>query len=546
LERLSEVAGILEKNIAAAASAIQDALAHEQRARRRGLLQGIDARIKLVVLFASILTASLTGRIEVLLALYAAATILAALSRLGLAYFTGRVWIFIPLFSGLIALPALFLTPGETIAALGPFTITGEGAHTALLLILRVLASVSWTVLLILSTPWNTVLDALRAFRLPGFIATLLSMSYRYLLLLLRAASELFLARKSRILGPMPFKEELGFVSRSAGFLFLRSLSLAEGVQMAMMSRGYEYSHIDKIHGQDMRRSGSAGSPDSSTISRESEREKEIESHEAAFSLSNVRFIYPDGIPAIDIEHLVIEARACTVLLGPNGSGKTTLLKIFNGLLFPGSGEVKIFGEPLTERKLDNNEFRRSFRGRIGFVFQDPDIQCFSPTVREELAFGPVQRGLEPDEIDRRVFDALEMLGIASIADRYPYRLSGGEKKRVSIASILTLEPDIYLMDEPTANLDPATEGALIDLLADLTKAGKTMIIATQDLLLARHIADRAVVLGPDGSLMAAGPADEILDNREIVERAGLMHGHRVKHRQIASDEKHTHYTEEE
>ena len=264
------------------------------------------------------------------------------------------------------------------------------------------------------------------------------------------------------------------------------------------------------------------------------------------FELTDVRFSYPDGVLGVEIDSLRIRGGVCTILLGANGSGKSTLLKMLDGLLFPSRGEIRAFREPLTERGLSGRERQRSFRSRVGFVFQDADIQCFSPTVRDELAFGPLQLGLERQEVDRRVRDALGTLRIESLADRYPYRLSGGEKKRVAIASVLTIDPDVYLLDEPTANLDPSTEGILIDLLGRFLDEGKTLVIATQDLLLARHIGDRVVLLGPDRRLAADDDIEPLLARTELLQRTGLAHSHRHPHRRASAGYRHSHYTEEE
>jgi cobalt/nickel transport system ATP-binding protein len=265
-----------------------------------------------------------------------------------------------------------------------------------------------------------------------------------------------------------------------------------------------------------------------------------------AFELEGVRFSYPDGVLGVEIDSLGIRRGVCTILLGANGSGKSTLLKMLDGLLFPERGEVRAFGEPLSEAELEGGERGHLFRSRVGFVFQDADIQCFSPTVREELAFGPLQQGLTEDEVDLRVRNALTALRLESLADRYPYRLSGGEKKRVAIASVLTIDPDVYLLDEPTANLDPSAEGILIDLLGGFSRQGKTLVIATQDLLLARHIGDRAVILGSDRSLAAEGDITELLARTDLLQSTGLAHSHRHPHKMVSSDFRHSHYTEEE
>jgi len=138
------------------------------------------------------------------------------------------------------------------------------------------------------------------------------------------------------------------------------------------------------------------------------------------------------------------------------------------------------------------------------------------------------------------------MLRIESLADRYPYRLSGGEKKRVAIASVLTIDPEVYLLDEPAANLDPSTEGILIDLLGTFLDEGKTLVIATQDLLLARHLGERAVVLGPDRRLAADDAIDLLLERADLLRRTGLAHSHRHPHRRASAGYRHSHYTEEE
>ncbi len=528
----------LEKNITAVTAILERTIASERWVRRRGLLQRIDPRVKLPGIVLLVIMCSLTKSIPFLISLYMISIVFALLSRINIIEFLGRVWIFIPLFSGIIALPALFLTPGGPLFSLGPLTVTREGAITALFLVLRVSTSVSFTVLLILTTSWNAVLDALRSLKVPAMFVSLLSISYRYLLLLLRSLSELLLARKSRVITTLPFRRELRFITRSSGYLFLRSLHLAEGIQMAMASRGY----VDPASFAP----GGGGAGTFEEAHGNTERAHGNTHGENAFEMSVMRYTYPDGVPGVRIDKLEIASGACTILLGPNGSGKSTLLKILDGLVSPQEGELRAFGEAVTESRLNDTEFQKRFRSRVGLIFQDADIQCFSPTVRDELSFGPLQKGLSEEAISRRVENAMKLLRLESIADRYPYRLSSGEKKRVAIASVVTVDPDVYLMDEPTANLDPATEGILIDLLADLSDRGKTLVIATQDLLLARHIGTRAIVLGPEQNLIATGPALRILENHALLEKAGLVHAHRAPHGTVPTTYKHTHYTREE
>ena len=183
-------------------------------------------------------------------------------------------------------------------------------------------------------------------------------------------------------------------------------------------------------------------------------------------------------------------------LLGANGGGKSTLLKILAGLVFADSGHYRAFGQAVDEDVLEDEQFNEAFRSRLGFVFQNTDAQLFSPTVRDELAFGPLNMGLAPDDAAGRVDDLLDLLEIADLADRAPYQLSEGQKKRVAIASVLVMNPEVLLFDEPTAALDPATQVWFLDLLDDLHRAGKTLVVATHDLATIDRLADRRIVLG--------------------------------------------------
>jgi len=214
--------------------------------------------------------------------------------------------------------------------------------------------------------------------------------------------------------------------------------------------------------------------------------------------VDQVSYAYLGRFPALDQVSLRIAAGERVALLGANGGGKSTLLKILAGLVFADSGQYRAFGQPVDEDVLEDEQFNEAFRSRLGFVFQNTDAQLFSPTVRDELAFGPLNMGLEPDQAAQRVDDLLDLLEIAHLADRAPYQLSEGQKKRVAIASVLVMNPEVLLFDEPTAALDPATQVWFLDLLDDLHRAGKTLVVATHDLATIDRLADRRVVLGED------------------------------------------------
>ena len=187
----------------------------------------------------------------------------------------------------------------------------------------------------------------------------------------------------------------------------------------------------------------------------------------------DLRYRYLGRFPALDGVSIDVHAGERLALIGANGCGKSTLLKLLDGLLFPDAGEYRAFGETVTEDNLEDEQFSRGFRSRIGFIFQNSDAQVFSPSVRDEIAFGPLNMGLPVEEVGRRVDDTLAMLEITELAERAPYQLSGGEKKRVAIGSVLAMNPEVLLFDEPTAALDPRTQQWLIELMGELHRAGQ-------------------------------------------------------------------------
>jgi cobalt/nickel transport system ATP-binding protein len=233
---------------------------------------------------------------------------------------------------------------------------------------------------------------------------------------------------------------------------------------------------------------------------------------------------YLGRYPALVDVSFAVRPGERVALLGPNGSGKSTLLKILDGLVFPDSGTYRAFGENVTEDSLEDEQMSRGFRSRVGFVFQNSDAQVFSANVREEVAFGPLQLGLSRQETADRVGDVLAMLGIADLADRAPFQLSGGQKKKVAIATVLVMNPDVLLFDEPTAALDPRTQYWLVELIERLGDAGKTIVHATHDLDLLHRIADRAVVFGEDHRVVAHGPPQQVLSDHDLLVRVNLVH----------------------
>jgi cobalt/nickel transport system ATP-binding protein len=250
----------------------------------------------------------------------------------------------------------------------------------------------------------------------------------------------------------------------------------------------------------------------------------------AEFELSGVCHSYGSELAALDRIDLAIEAGQQVAIVGANGSGKSTLLKMLDGLVFCTSGTITSNGRALTEEALEDPDFRRDFRSRVGFVFQDADVQLFCNTTFDELAFGPLQLGIGPDEVRARVAEVAEVLRIEKLLDRAPYTLSGGEKKRVSIASVLTMRPQVLLMDEPTNALDPRSQVWLLDVFDEWRRAGRTVVIATHDLSAAAESCERMIVLSEDHRVVADGPPEDVLAQRDLLLGVNLIHKHAHRH----------------
>ncbi len=250
------------------------------------------------------------------------------------------------------------------------------------------------------------------------------------------------------------------------------------------------------------------------------------------FSLRGVRYVYSGGHTALDGIDLDITEGEQVAILGANGSGKSTLLKLLDGIVGPSGGTMRALGRDVAAVAAGEDAFR--FHREVGLVFQDPDIQLFSATVLDDVAFGPLQLGLPPAEVKRCCDAALAAMEIADLANRAPFELSGGEKKRAAIASVLSLEPRVILLDEPTASLDPRTKWILVNLIRKLADQGRTIITATHELDIVPIIADRVIVLGENRQVMADGSPDAILNDLPLLLRANLIHEHLHQHGGVA------------
>jgi len=227
-------------------------------------------------------------------------------------------------------------------------------------------------------------------------------------------------------------------------------------------------------------------------------------------------YIYPGNVTALDHVNFIAPRNARIAVIGSNGAGKSTLFKHFNGIFQPCSGSVLIRGEPITKTN------RKEIRKFVGLVFQNPDDQVFSPTVEQDIAFGPTNLGLDEETISHRVHEALRVVGIEHLAGRVPHHLSGGEKKRVAIAGVIAMEPEVLVLDEPTAGLDPRGVADLNTFINSLsTKYGMTVIFSTHDVALVPEVADFIYVMDK-GRIVASGTVDEIFLQPDMLKSVRL------------------------
>lgn len=231
----------------------------------------------------------------------------------------------------------------------------------------------------------------------------------------------------------------------------------------------------------------------------------------------NLSYTYHDGTQALKNVNIKIRKGEKIAIMGPNGAGKSTLFSHFNGLNEPTSGHVEIDGEKII---FERDELIK-VRQKVGIVFQDPNDQLFAPTVKEDVAFGPMNLGLDYDEVEKRIRESLEMVGMSGFEEKTPHHLSGGQQKRVAIAGIIAMRPDIMILDEPTAGLDPEGVDKVLDILNNLNNEGISIVISSHDIEMVNQFADKIFVLH-DGEIIAEGDKHQIFSNKELLKKAHL------------------------
>ncbi len=231
----------------------------------------------------------------------------------------------------------------------------------------------------------------------------------------------------------------------------------------------------------------------------------------------DITYEYPDGTEALKNVDFQVEKGKIVALLGPNGAGKSTLFLHFNGILRPTSGEINVEGQTIDYSK----DGLMQVRQKVGIVFQNPDDQLFAPTVVEDVAFGPLNMGLPPEEVEKRVADALEKVGMNGFEKKPPHHLSGGQKKRVAIAGILAMDPQIMVLDEPTSGLDPKGASQILKLLYKLNEEGMSIIISTHDVDLVPLYADKIYIIS-NGEIIKEGTPHHVFEDVATIRNANL------------------------
>jgi cobalt/nickel transport system ATP-binding protein len=222
-------------------------------------------------------------------------------------------------------------------------------------------------------------------------------------------------------------------------------------------------------------------------------------------------------IKALRNINLNIAKGEAVAFIGPNGSGKSTLMRIINGIMFADKGSYVFDGNEITSKKMNDPVFSKAFHKRIGFLFQNSDTQLFCTSVYDEIAFGPRQMGMTEEEINIRTSDSLKLLSIEELQDRTPYHLSGGEKRKTALASILVMNPDVLVLDEPMNGLDPKTKRFLSQLIIQLNRSGKTILCATHDFAYMEGVFNRAVVLSGEHTIIRDDEYKKVINDEEFL-----------------------------
>jgi cobalt ECF transporter T component CbiQ len=389
-----------------------------------------------------------------------------------------------------------FQGEGTPLLHLWAWTATEEGVGDAAVILLKIVCANLLITYLMAVTPLFDLIKSLRTIGFPSIFIEMMGLMMRYFFLLKEEAASMLKAQRSRgmrIEGWLWNKRTYKRFGELLGVLFLRAYRRSERIYLSISARGGFAGGMQE----------GAGSPlDTGDITR---KPQEGRGRQMAIDVRNAYYQYGE-IEALRGVSFTIERGAKAVLMGPNGAGKSTLISLLNGLEQPSRGEVTVLGEKLTR------ESGVRLRQRVGVVYQDPDDQIFSTTVEEDVAFGPRNLGLSEAEVEERVHTALGSVGMRELRKRSPFELSYGQKRRVAIAGVLAMRPEIIILDEPMAFLDPKSRDDLHALLETMHLMGMTLVVATHDVDFAVEWADQVLILG-DGRMLDSGTTDLLFDD---------------------------------
>lgn len=444
--------------------------------------------MRLVSLTVLIFAFSLVRDLRWLPVMFISTALLYRLARLPLGFLWSRLR-----YPGFFLLIMALLLPftGETaLLHVGPLAVYREGLITLLLVASRFTCILTIGLIMFGTAPFTETLNTMRSFGLPALLTDMTLLAWRYLF-----ETGTMLATMDRAMRLRGFDARrlswrgLQTWAALAGTLIIRSYEQSERVYAAMKLRGY----------------GQTQQP--------TEQPSTTTEDTPALAIHDLSFAYPQQQPILADVSLTIQPGERVGLIGPNGAGKTSLFMLVGGVLQPTGGTINVFGKTIN---------KGAFNPAIGLVFQNPNDQLFSPAVRDDVAFGPLNMGLPADEVERLVQEALRTTGTLALADRPPHHLSGGEKRMVAIASVLTMTPQLVIYDEPDANLDIRARRRLIEFLL---AAEQTLLIASHDLELIREVCDRVLLLD-GGTIAAAGPTQTILRDETLMTAHGLEKPH--------------------
>lgn len=471
-------------------------------------LHSIDARLKLALLITAVAINIYFAQLWLSMSLFAAGTLLAIWSRIPPRLFF--LFFIIPAWSTLVVVLGFTAGFGTTpIHSLGPITFYREGFSLGLAAAARVACDMSWMAAVFLTTPFSEILKALKWFRVPTVLLDAIAMGYRYMSLIMKEFTKMKISARTRG-GFQSYRLALQSTARLLAQVVLRAYDRATRIQEAMISRG---GYASSNSPSQVRRNNASNSdycPNQCDVTPEYR-----DPGAPVVRCANLTHAY-GNVATLRQLSFTVPKNEVVVLCGPNGAGKTTLLKLLSGILLPTGGEIFLEGERL-DRQMRKNVFRH-----VGYLCQDPNDQLFCTHVREDVSYGPENLNLPPKIVRQLADTAMELMEVADLADRPIHRLSYGQMKRVGLAGLIAMKPPMLLLDEPSANLDPASTQQLIHHLQHLNKHhGYTLIIVTHNMDLAARIADRIIVLD-EGAIAADGTAREILTDENLLKKSRL------------------------